>query len=56
MTAAPPDLGNATKLDAGVMTAAPLLEIENLTKVFVTRRGFPVPRTVSVRVARRSAS
>ena len=53
MTAAPPDLGNATKLDAGVMTAAPLLEIENLTKVFVTRRGFPVPRTVSVRAVDR---
>ena len=31
------------------MTTAPLLEISNLTKVFVTKRGFPVPRKVSVR-------
>ena len=31
------------------MSDAPLLAIDNLTKVFVTRRGFPIPRTISVR-------
>ncbi len=31
------------------MSDAPLLAIDRLTKVFVTRRGFPIPRTVSVR-------
>jgi oligopeptide/dipeptide ABC transporter ATP-binding protein len=31
------------------MTDAPLLVVEGLTKVFVTKRGFPVPRKVSVR-------
>jgi oligopeptide/dipeptide ABC transporter ATP-binding protein len=30
-------------------TAPPLLEVHNLTKIFVSKRGFPIPRTVSVR-------
>ena len=30
-------------------TGDPLLEIENLTKIFTTRRGFPLPRTYTVR-------
>ena len=31
------------------MTAPPLFEIDGLTKIFRSRRGFPIPRTIVVR-------
>ena len=31
------------------MTNAPLLDVNGLTKIFVSKRGFPIPKTVSLR-------